>query len=176
MRTWAEELKSHTHDYVRRGGKQNRKKQVSLIIDFLEYTDSQEKITSLHRLGSRHVINFWKSHRNLSEKTAYDYWLGICKLWEWIGKPDKPPKPHKMSEPTDSHDSNIELVFSEFSKAIKSARELKGLSIQKLANLSGCEAMVVNEIEAGKYDGAKISEVQNLLSILNIQLSIRIQS
>lgn len=176
MRTWAEELQAHTHDYVRRGGKQNRKKQVSLIIDFLEYTDSQEKVTSLHRLGSRHVINFWKSHRNLSEKTAYDYWLGICKLWEWIGKPDKPPKPHKMSKPTGSHDSNIELVFPEFSKAIKSARELKDLSIQKLANLSGCEAMVVNEIEAGKYDGAKISEVQNLLSILNIQLSIRIQS
>jgi hypothetical protein len=93
MRTWAEELKSHTHNYVRRGGKQNRKKQVSLIINFLEFTASQEKFTSIHELGRRHVINFWKSHRDFPEKTAYDYWLGICKLWEWCGKTEKPPKP-----------------------------------------------------------------------------------
>jgi len=94
MRTWVDELKSHTHHYVSRGGKQNRKKQVSLIIHFMEYTVSTDKISSIHELGRRHVINFWKSHRDLPEKTAYDYWLGICKLWEWIGKNEKPPKPN----------------------------------------------------------------------------------
>ncbi|MDP2203903.1 MAG: hypothetical protein Q8K07_17940, partial [Methylicorpusculum sp.] len=65
MRTWAKELESHTHDYVRRGGKQNRQKQVSLIINFLEFIDTQEGLTSLQRLGKRHVINFWKAHRHL---------------------------------------------------------------------------------------------------------------
>ncbi|MEQ1740575.1 MAG: hypothetical protein ABL884_11790, partial [Methyloglobulus sp.] len=98
MRTWVNELSEHTHNYVRRGGKHNRQKQVALIVDFLEYTDSHEKITSLHRLGARHVVNFWKAHRSLSEKTAYDYWLGLCKLWGWLGKPGKPPKPHKQFE------------------------------------------------------------------------------
>ena len=119
MRTWAEELQAHTHDYVRRGGKANRKKQVSLIIDFLEYTDSTEKLTSLHRLGKRHVINFWKSHRNMSDKVAYDYWLGICKLWVWIDKPDKPPKPNNFVK----QDIISNGVFTEISSAIKAARE-----------------------------------------------------
>ena len=59
MRTWAKELKAHTHDYVRRGGKENRRKQVSRIIKFLRFTDSNEKITSLHRLGKRHVIEIF---------------------------------------------------------------------------------------------------------------------
>jgi len=97
MRTWVDELKSHTHHYVSRGGKQNRKKQVSLIVNFLEFTASQENFVSINRLGNRHVINFWKAHRDLPDKTAYDYWLGICKLWEWIGKNEKPPKPNYFS-------------------------------------------------------------------------------
>jgi hypothetical protein len=92
MRTWARELESYTHDYVRRGGKQNRRKQVSLIVNFLEFTDAQEGLTSLHRLGKRHVINFWKGHRDMPEKSAYDHWLGLCQLWSWLGKPEKPPR------------------------------------------------------------------------------------
>lgn len=64
------------------------------------------------------------------------------------------------------------LIFSEFSQAIKTARELKDLSIQKLANLSGCEAMVVNEIESGVYVNAAVSDIQNLLKILNVKFSI----
>ena len=120
MRTWVSELQAHTHDYVRRGGKQNRKKQVALIMDFLEYTDSTEKLTSLHRLGKRHVINFWKSHRNLSDKVAYDYWLGICKLWTWIDKPEKPPKPNNFVE----QDIISNGVFTEISVAIKTSQRI----------------------------------------------------
>jgi hypothetical protein len=174
MRTWAEELKSHTHDYVRRGGKQNRKKQVSLIIDFLEYTDSQEKITSLHRLGSRHIVNFWKSHRNLSEKTSYDYWLGMCKLWEWIGKPGKPPEPHKRGEASETESSNNKSTFTEISQAVRSARESRNWSVQKLANLSGCESMIIEDIEKGKP--ASTIDLQNLLNILKMTLFVGNQS
>jgi hypothetical protein len=174
MRTWAEELKSHTHDYVRRGGKQNRRKQVSLIVDFLEYTDAQERVTSLHRIGARQVINFWKAHRNLSEKTAYDYWLGLCKLWEWTGKPGQPPKPHKMNECIEepAPTSVNPLSSTNISQAIRAARETRNLTIQQLANLSGYETITIEAIEAGTYDGARVSDIQHLFQILSIQLLI----
>ncbi len=175
MRTWARELESFTHDYVRRGGKQNRRKQVSLIVDFLEYTDAQERVTSLHRIGARQVINFWKAHRNLSEKTAYDYWLGLCKLWEWTGKPGQPPKPHKLSAPTEepTPTSVNQTVFTNIAQAIRAARATKNLTVQQLANLSGCELITIEDIEAGIYDHARASDIQHLFRILGIQLSFR---
>jgi len=163
MRTWAEELQAHTHDYVRRGGKQNRKKQVSLIIAFLEFTDSTEKLTSLDRLGKRHVINFWKSHRDLSEKVSYDYWLGICKLWEWINKPDKPPKPNNFI----NQDSVSNGVFTELSSAIKSARESYNYTIQQLANMTGLEATLIESIESGETK-ILFSDILCLLKTLKI--------
>lgn len=176
MRTWARELESYIHDYVRRGGKQNRRKQVSLIVNFLEFTDAQEGLTSLHRLGKRHAISFWKAHRDMPEKSAYDHWLGLCQLWSWLGKSDKPPRPHKMSSQsenpgTEESDDQAGLCFTEFSVAIKSARQLSNMPILKLANLSGCDPMIIDEIESGLYGNATISDIQNLLRILNIKLT-----
>lgn len=177
MRTWARELESYTHDYVRRGGKQNRRKQVSLIVSFLEFTDAQEGLTSLHRLGKRHVINFWKAHRDMPEKSAYDYWLGMCQLWSWLGKSEKPPRPHRMIAPSEEPRTNkanpqTVLCFTEFSAAIKSAREANDMPILKLANLSGCDPIVIDEIESGQYRSATISDVQDIMKILNINLTI----
>jgi hypothetical protein len=169
MRTWARELESYTHDYVRRGGKQNRRKQVSLIVNFLEFTDAQEGLTSLHRLGKRHVINFWKANRDMPEKSAYDLWLGMCQLWSWLGKSEKPPRPHKTR---DDVGQQTATCFTEFSAAIKSARETKAMPILKLANLSGCDPIVIDEIESGHYGSATISDVQDILKILNITLTI----
>jgi hypothetical protein len=172
MRTWARELESYTHDYVRRGGKQNRRKQVSLIVNILEFIDAQEKLTSLHRLGKRHVINFWKAHRDMPEKSAYDHWLGLCQLWSWLGKSEKPPRPHKMIAPAEESNPQTVLCFTEFSAAIKSARKANDMPILKLANLSGCDPIVIDEIESGKYGSATISNVQDILKILNINLMI----
>ena len=174
MFTLAKSAEKYFRDYVRGGGKDNRKIQVSRIIEFLDWAESTEKVISLHGLGRKHVIGFWKAHRELSEDTAYKYWLGISKLWEWIGKHDAPPKPFKINTDSTINREDAGTIFSELSQAIKAARELNGLSIQRLANLSGCEAMVVNEIEAGNYENTKISELQNILRILNIHLSIGI--
>ncbi|WP_036250261.1 helix-turn-helix transcriptional regulator [Methylobacter sp. BBA5.1] len=178
MRIWARELESYTHDYVRRGGKQNRRKQVSLIINFLEFTDAQEGLTSLHRLGKRHVINFWKAHRDMPEKSAYDYWLGLCQLWSWLGKSEKPPRPHNHSSViacsvmVSSEQQNDDLkTFGSLSETIKAAREARGMPIQKLANMTGCEVAVIGAIESGHYSDSFL-EVQNLLEALGIRFQI----
>ncbi|MEC4749873.1 helix-turn-helix domain-containing protein [Methylomicrobium sp. Wu6] len=176
MRTWAKELESYTHDYVRRGGKKNRLKQVSLIVNFLEFTDAQEGLTSLHRLGKRHIINFWKAHREMPEKSAYDHWLGFCQLWSWLGKSEKPPRPHKMiieDSTSDDVGQQTAICFTEFSSAIKSAREAKGMPALKLANLSGCDPIIIDEIESGQYGSVSISVIQGILKVLNINLIIK---
>ncbi|MDO8845573.1 helix-turn-helix transcriptional regulator [Methylicorpusculum sp.] len=173
MRTWAKELESHTHDYVRRGGKQNRQKQVSLIINFLEFIDTQEGLTSLQRLGKRHVINFWKAHRHLPEKSAYDYWLGLCQLWSWLGKSEKPPRPHNhLNAIACSEQKNEDLkIFDSLSQAIKAARKARGIPIQKLANMTGCEVSVIDAIESGHFS-VSFLEVQNLLVALGIRYGV----
>ncbi|MDP2203760.1 MAG: hypothetical protein Q8K07_17200 [Methylicorpusculum sp.] len=176
MRTWADELKVHTHRYLRRGGKQNRKKQVALIIDFLKYTDAQEGLTALHRLGQRQVISFWKGHRELSAKSAYDYWLGLCKLWEWLKKPDKPPKPNTFADyhgPVQRKDKDSEAKPGSvrLAEAVHQARVRKHLSLQQLANLSGCEVKDIEALEAG-HDTSPLGRTQRLLDLLNISLII----
>jgi len=143
----------------------------------LELTDFQEVLTSLYHLDKRHVINFWKAHRDMPEKSAYDHWLGFCQLWIWLGKSEKPPRPHKMialseNPGTDEANHHTALCFTELSAAIKSAREANDMPIPKLANLSGCDPMVIDESETGQYGSATISNVQDILKILNITLTI----
>lgn len=179
MRTWAKELEAYTHHYVRRGGKQNRRKQVSLIVKFLEFTDARENLTSLHRLGKRHVIEFWQAHRQMPEKSAYDYWLGLCQLWTWLGKPEKPPRPHRITEPqtldpppktraqTTSH------VYTELGAAIKAARERHHWTLAQLANRSGCEIIDLERLETGAPScSLSCSDIQRLLTILAIGLHL----
>jgi hypothetical protein len=155
---------------VRGGGKDNRKTQVSRIIEFLDWVESTEKVYSLHGIGKKHVIGFWKSHRHLSEDTAYKYWLGICKLWEWIGKHEAPPKPFKISaENLAETVANNNPVFSEFSKAIKAARKSKKLTVQQLANMTGCEVFLIKEVESGKELDILYKDIKVILEALDIK-------
>ncbi|MDP3362372.1 MAG: helix-turn-helix transcriptional regulator [Methylobacter sp.] len=178
MRTWARELESYTHDYVRRGGKQNRRKQVSLIVNFLEFIDAHEGLTSLHRLGKRHVIIFWKAHREMPEKSAYDHWLGLCQLWGWLGKSEKPPRPHKTPEIQARTEQMAVIappkirVCSDLGEAVKAARGQRNLTVAQLANLSGLEVAELEGIERGQ-SGLPCSDVQRLLVILDIRLCFR---
>ena len=156
-------------DYVRGGGKENRKKQVSRFVEFLDWVESTEKVITLHSLGKRHVIGFWKAHRHFSEETAYKYWLGIAKLWQWIGKHEEPPAPHKSQ--TFQKTVLKDTVITEISTVIKAARESRNLTIQQLANVSGCETLLIADIEAGKTN-ILLSDILRLLEILKIKFTI----
>jgi len=169
MLTLAKKSENYFRDYVRGGGKENRKKQVSRIVEFLDWVESTEKVISLHCLGKRHVIGFWKAHRHFSDETAYKYWLGIAKLWQWIGKHEEPPEPHKVQ--TFQKSVLNDTVFMEISTAIKCARESKNLSIPQLANLSGCETLLIADIESGKTD-VLLSDILCLFEILKIKFSL----
>jgi len=170
MLTLAKQAEKFFMDYVRGGGKQNRKKQVTRIIEFLDWIESTEKVISLHGIGKNHVIGFWKSHRDLSDATAYKYWLGLCKLWEWLGKHEEPPKPFKQGVEPEIKKSAEYLVIPELSVAIKTVREKRGLSIQKLANLTCCEPCLIATIESGKLDFS-FMDINILLKALKIKFT-----
>jgi len=87
------QIQHHAHQYVRQGGKRNRRQQVNRIIKFVHWIETQESITGLEQLGKRQVVLFWKNNRELSDATLYGYWLAISLLWKWIGKPNQPPEP-----------------------------------------------------------------------------------
>lgn len=162
-------------DFVRRGGKKNRKNQVIMIQNFLSFTDSVEKFASVYRLGNRHVINFWKAHRDFSEKVAYEYWLALCHLWEWIGKTEKPPAARIFrKEPQDNdhdslqenHDDEADL-FKDGRDVIKYAMRKNNISVQRLANMTGCDLIGIQVFIDGSdvIDFAEFSEILIALSI-----------
>lgn len=175
MLTLAKQLEKYSGDYVRGGGKDHRKKQVKRIIGFLDWVASSEKVISLHGLGKKHVIGFWKAHRHLSDETLHKYWLGISELWRWLDKHGEPPAPHKAKrinkpELTDT-DKLINTGFTEVSLVIKSARELLNLTIQQLANMSGIETLLIENIEAGETN-IRLSDALCLFEILKIKFSV----
>jgi hypothetical protein len=54
-------------------------------------------VSSPDQIGKRHVIRFWKCHRDMPHKTAYFYWLALRVLWtEILGRPSEPPRPRQM--------------------------------------------------------------------------------
>lgn len=175
MLTLAKKAEPYFRDYVRGGGKANRKVQVSRIIDFLDWVESNEKVTALHRIGKRHVVKFWISHRNFPDETAYKYWLGVCKLWEWLEKHEEPPKPHKQDKRAKKSSIPSEPVFNEIPAAIRAARESMNLTISKLANMTGCEVSQLTDIENGNTN-ISLMKILKLFSALKIEVSLKMIS
>lgn len=181
MPTWAKQLESHTQEYLRHGSKTNRKKVLARITEFLEYTDADEPIVSLQRLGKRHVISFWKSRRGLSEKNAYEYWLAIGKLWGWLGKHDEPPKAIAFSGTDEEWKAQQKAryasrkIHKNIGDAIKAARTTRQLSEQQLANMTGYDTRMIIEIENGATQ-VTLSEVLCLLDILGITITLKIDT
>jgi len=86
------EIQLMAHDYVRKGGKQNRRKQAKRMLALCSFAESMG-CRDFGEFGKRHVIEFWKSHRDLSEPVQYQHWLAFRELWQRIGKAGEPPKP-----------------------------------------------------------------------------------
>lgn len=176
MPTWVEEVNKQSHDYVRRGGKKSRTIQIARMNEFLSFTASKEDFKQLNRLGKRHVINFWKAHRYYSRTTAYRYWLAIRLLWGWMGRKDYPPMPNIFSE---TETGNIEStkrlsdnnISARISSVIKKARVSKNLSINQVANMSGCEMVMIQAVEQGSGE-VDMKDLQSLFDILEIRLII----
>jgi Helix-turn-helix domain len=169
MSTLVSEAEKFFTKYVRSGSKDSRKTEVARIRKFLEWVDAKREVPSLDRLGKSQVIGFWREHRGLSETTAHKYWLGISKLWKWLGKPDKPPIPLKPAElPTYTpREKKVDPHFTDLHTFIRAFRESQQLTIGKLANMTGLETSLIEAIESGDSD-ATMADIQILIRTLGI--------
>jgi len=92
-----QEIERLTHDYKRKGGKQNRCKQVNRMLALGKLAESMG-CPDVGRIGKRHVIEYWKEHRELKEPVLNQHWLAFRELWQRIGKAGEPPKPRIAKE------------------------------------------------------------------------------
>jgi len=89
------QIQKLAHTYTRKGGKDNRRQQVSRMLAFASHVE-EEGINEIGQVGAKQVVSYWRSLRasgGLADSTLYSHWLAIRKLWELAGKPDEPPQP-----------------------------------------------------------------------------------
>jgi len=78
--------------YSKKGGKENRKSQVTRIKSLFEHA----KISDPHQIGNNHIIAFYQHLRakRTSERTQYYYFLAFSTLYALLGR-GKPPQPKR---------------------------------------------------------------------------------
>jgi len=89
------EIRLLTHDYVAKGGKQNRRKQAKRMIA-LGALAEQKGCRRVGELGKKHVIAFYAENRSLSDAVLYQHWLAFRELWSILGKNKEPPEPRYL--------------------------------------------------------------------------------
>ena len=170
-----------SHRYVRSGSKKNRRLQIGRIIKFVEFIEETEKLHGLQEIGKRHVIQFWKSHREFADKTANDYWLALCILWKLADKAGTPPKPLIFSKQTtraisttnpDSSSNgasqpNTISPLIELASVIKLRRLSRNMSIDEVSLATELDHQTISDIEAGDA-GCRYSDVATLSNYFGI--------
>lgn len=171
MSTLVNALQLKFNDHVRGGGKQTRRKEVSRMIEFLEFAETYEGVRTLQSLGKNQVIGFWKSHRELSDETAYKYWLAIRKIWEWTGKKGLPPEPFKQATVSENTQKKTVAVahHSDFLLAFQQAFTKQKITPLMLANMTGLEEYEITAALEGRATGV-IDQMADIVKTLSIQI------
>ena len=82
-----------TRNYVRSGGKSNRRQQLQRMLAFTSLCQDQG-VKNLAQVGQKHVMGYYRQNKHLSYPTLYNHFLAIAKLFELAGKKE-PPRPFK---------------------------------------------------------------------------------
>lgn len=80
-----------TRDYVRGGGKTNRRQQLKRMLAFGIFAE-QMGAKRLENVGGRHVIHYYKAHRHFSNTTLLNHYYAIKTLFS-LSRKSVPPKP-----------------------------------------------------------------------------------
>lgn len=92
-----QEIKNVTRDYVRKGGKTNRRQQHKRMIEFGLFCRDSLQTPSLAAVGKRHVVRYYKSIENFSDATRLSHYYAIKTLFSLAGKA-VPVKPFSGSD------------------------------------------------------------------------------
>ncbi|WP_347988393.1 helix-turn-helix transcriptional regulator [Methylomonas sp. AM2-LC] len=189
MSTLVNQIQTLAHQYVRSGSKENRRLQVGRMIKFVEFIEQSEQLHNLHEVGKRHVIQFWKAHRDMAPKTANAYWLALCVIWQWSNKPGTPPKPIIFAQTNFQKPASIQTELSldkseqisilpslvELSRALEAYRKDRALSIEAVSSAAGLNPTTLSVIETGN-EQTRYIDIATLINYyadtINLQGSI----
>ena len=162
------QIKELTYGYVRKGSKENRRRQVKKMEIVIRWIESNEKLGGLDQLGKRQIVTFWRAHENLSEKTRYNYWLALCALFELMRRTDTPPKPFSVSDNKSDFPSGIQALLN----TIKDVRLSRRLSAKDLAKLAGCRESTILDLEThpGKLS---LQDLGRILTALELTTEVK---
>ncbi len=187
------QVQALAHQYVRSGSKANRRLQVGRMIKFVGFIEQTERLHNLHEIGRRHVIQFWKSNRNMAPKTANAYWLALCLIWQWSGKPGTPPRPIIFAQTNSQEPASVSAEIPdeeqldntgkisilppliEISQALKAFRQAKALEIEAVCHAAGLSRTTLSVIETGN-EQTRYIDIATLINYyadtINLQGSI----
>lgn len=83
------ELDPRCREFLRHGGKKNRRNVVRIINKVAVYAE----VKSIDNLGRKHIVRFYKGHAHRSDGTLRNYFYAMQKLYRMLGRPGQPPKP-----------------------------------------------------------------------------------
>lgn len=90
----AQSAREQAHGYVRKGGKENRRKQVNRLCLALDWIAAEfPGCKGLDQIGRKQVWKFYEAHAQLAPKTLNDYGYAFRLLWELLSRTGDPPFP-----------------------------------------------------------------------------------
>lgn len=92
------EVRAFTRQWIRKGGKDNRRQQYARMITFAKHA-AAAGVHSMAEVGRKQVIGYWKDHEDLAPSTLYNHWRAIAILWQLAGLRGVPIKPHALTKP-----------------------------------------------------------------------------
>lgn len=88
-----QEIKTLTRDYVRKGGKTNRRQQHKRMIEFGLFCRDNLQTPNLAAVGKRHVVRYYKSIESFSDATRLSHYYALKTLFSLANKAP-PAKPY----------------------------------------------------------------------------------
>jgi hypothetical protein len=91
------EVRAFTRQWIRKGGKDNRRQQYARMIAFAGHA-AAAGAHSMAEVGRKQVIGYWKDHADLAPSTLYNHWRALCVLWQLAGMRGVPIKPRALTK------------------------------------------------------------------------------
>jgi hypothetical protein len=93
-KTLADAARRRAHEYVRHGGKQNRRKRLDRLCLALDWISREyPACRGLDQVGRKQVWWFYAAHGHLAPKTLAEYGYAFRLLWQLLGRAGEPPFP-----------------------------------------------------------------------------------
>lgn len=87
------EILKLTRAYIAHGVKDNRRQQVKRMITACAWIVQRHNVGSIHEIGQKHIVDFYRHHRQFGESTIKGYFYAFRSLYRILGRAGDPPRP-----------------------------------------------------------------------------------